>query len=354
MKDNLYDNKSYIETLKCSAETIFPWELLEGKKILVAGATGMIGKFFVDLIMYKNNVFESACDLTIFSRNETKARNVFSSDWFNSPHFRYICHDISSPVSTIPDDDYDYVLNFASNTHPIAYSEKPINTIWDNVVGTKNLLDLCSQKSNSRFILTSSVEIYGENRGDTELFDEKYLGYLDSNTLRAGYPESKRVCEALCQAYIKEKEQDAVIVRLPRVFGPTMGKDDSKAVSQFIKKAVNGEDIILKSSGSQYYSFLYVPDAVMGILTVMLKGICGRAYNIADTKCDGTLKNVAEFCAVEGNVGVVFELPDEKEKAGYSTATKARLDGREIKELGWNPKYSLEEGLQQTIKILKE
>jgi nucleoside-diphosphate-sugar epimerase len=197
------------------------------------------------------------------------------------------------------------------------------------------------------------VEIYGENKGDVEKFDENYMGYINSNTLRAGYPESKRCGEALCQAYIKEKGMDIVIPRLPRIYGPTMQEGDSKAVAQFIKKAVNGEDIVLKSDGSQYYSFLYVVDAVIGVLAVMLNGTKGEAYNIADESNDITLKDAASLLAETAGVKVVFEIPDAVEKAGYSTATKAILDAGKIQGLGWKPMYTMENGLRQTVLIMK-
>ena len=231
------------------------------------------------------------------------------------------------------------------------YSERPIETILSNVYGTKNLLDVCKEFENCRFVFPSSVEIYGENRGDTELFDEKYLGLLDSNSLRAGYSESKRLCESLCQAYIKEQNVDAVIPRLPRVFGPTMQESDSKAVAQFIKKAVAGENIVLKSEGKQFYSFLYVSDAVAGILAVMLLGKTGEAYNIATEECDGMLKYIADICANAAQVDVVFDLPDISEKMGYSIATKARLNGNKVKKIGWKNMYSLKEGIERTIAI---
>lgn len=350
---NLVDNLLYEEDLKQMADSDIPWEKLKGKRILIAGATGMIGKCLIDLIMYKNDKSDLNCRLTVFSRNGKTARKRFNPGYFEAPFFEYRCHDICEPWEASIGEEYDYIINMASNTHPVAYLEKPIDTIWANVMGTRNMLDLCTLNPATRFVLTSSVEIYGENRNDVEFFDEKYLGYIDSNTLRAGYPESKRLCEALCQAYIKEKGIEAAIVRLPRVFGPTMSEKDSKAVAQFIKKAVKGEKIVLKSEGLQHYSFLYVADAVMGVLTVMLKGTSGEAYNVADSSCDGLLKNAAEICADEGGTNVVFELPDEVEKAGYSTATKALLDGTKIKELGWNPNYTFEKGLRRTIKALK-
>ena len=120
--------------------------------------------------------------------------------------------------------------------------------------------------------------IYGENRGDTELFDESYCGYIDCNTLRAGYPESKRCGEALCQAYKKQKGVDVVVARLTRSFGPTLQLTDTKALTQFLKNGLNKENIVLKSAGTQYYSYTYAADAVTGLLTVLLQGESGAAY----------------------------------------------------------------------------
>lgn len=352
----LYEKRTYQENIKKVAGAQIAWDRLSGKKILIAGATGLIGRYLIDLIMYKNKNDRLGCAVTAASRNKSRAERIFPRRYFEQDGFRYFEHDVREPFGTDIDKlgKFDYVIHLASNTHPVAYAERPIETIAANVYGTKNLLDLCVDMGSVRFIFPSSVEIYGENRGDTELFKEDYVGYLDCNTLRAGYPESKRVCESLCQAYCKEKNVDIVIPRLPRVFGPTMAEDDSKAVAQFIREAVGGEDIILKSTGAQCYSFLYVADAVTGLIVTMLFGMQGEAYNVADQSCDMTLKEMAELCALEGNGNIRYECPDEVEKSGYSTATKARLDGGKIKALGWLPDFSIEEGICQTICILKE
>ena len=129
---------------------------------------------------------------------------------------------------------------------------------------------------------------------------------------------------------------------------------DSKAISQFIRKGLAGEDIVLKSEGNQYYSYTYVADAVSGLLTVLLKGRCGEAYNIADERSDIRLKDLAEYVAEVTGTRVVFELPDEMEKAGYSTAVTARLSGDKLKQLGWQAKYDMRSGIRQTLAILKD
>ena len=171
--------------------------------------------------------------------------------------------------------------------------------------------------------------------------------------MRAGYPESKRCGEALCQAYIKQKDMDIVIPRLTRSYGLTMLMSDTKAISQFIRKAINGEDIVLKSEGTQYYSYTYMADAVCGVLYVLLLGEKGEAYNIADGTSDITLRDLAQTIAETVGRKVVFEIPDAVESSGYSKATKARIDAKKLQSLGWNAIYNIENGVKRTVEILK-
>jgi len=132
-----------------------------------------------------------------------------------------------------------------------------------------------------------------------------------------------------------------------------MLRSDTKAISQFINKALNNEDIILKSEGKQLYSYSYMADAISGLLTVMLKGEKGQAYNIADKDSDITLKDLASLIASYAGKEVIFELPDSTEKAGYSTATKAILNSNKLQQLGWQAHYPMAEGLKRTLDILK-
>ena len=216
------------------------------------------------------------------------------------------------------------------------------------------MLTFAVEHNVARFVFASSNEIYGENRGDVELFKEDYCGYINCNTLRAGYPESKRCGEALCQAYIFQKGLDIIIARLTRSYGPTMIMSDTKAVSQFIKKGMSNEDIILKSDGTQFFSYTYMADAVSGLLWAQSSAACGEAYNIADVSGDIMLKDLAQIIANKIGKNVIFELPDVIEAAGYSKATKARLCGEKLKKLGWKSKYDIKTGIERTLDILKE
>ena len=346
----LYDNKLYREDAEKVCGLDLPWSILQDRTLLISGATGLIGSFLTDVLMYKNEEGLN-CKVYALCRNRAKAEERFSH-WAGKETLRIVSHDITVPLDESGVTDCDYLVHLASNTHPLQYATDPIGTIRTNLTGLFNILEFAGKCGARRTTFASSNEIYGENRGDTELFSEDYCGYIDCNTLRAGYPESKRCGEALCQAYISQKKTDIVIPRLTRSYGPTMLMSDSKAISQFIKKGLAGEDIVLKSAGNQNYSFTYMADAVSGLLYVLLKGSCGEAYNIADPSADITLKRLAGLIAEHCGKNVIFDIPDAVESAGYSKATKALLDGSKLRMLGWKPLYTIEGGVARTLDIL--
>lgn len=315
---------------------------LSGRVILITGGTGMIGKWMIDYLLANID-----CKIIVAGRSEQKFRQRFAPN----PSLSFLPWDPSHPTPLVPPSSskIDYIIHLASNTHPVAYASDPVSTIVMNVNATKELLDLAVAAHCRRFVYASSVEIYGQNRGDVEKFSEDYCGYINSNTLRAGYPESKRCGEALCQAYVKQHGLDVVIPRIARVYGPTLLSSDTKALSQFLRNALDGKDIVLKSEGKQYFSYLHVADAVSGILTVMLKGNSGEAYNIADAKSDITLRDLASLIARIAGVKVVYELPNVVESAGFSPAMLARLDASALHSLGWNVQYDVETGVAETI-----
>ena len=342
----------YQRDIEHVANLSLPWEQLKNTSFLISGASGLIGKFLIDVLMYQNKTKQLNCHIIAIGRNIDKAKTRFADYWGNAC-FTFISTDINS-TPTFNVVKIDYLLHAASNTHPVQYATDPIGTITTNLLGTYNLLNLAIKTHTKRFLFTSSVEIYGENRGDIDLFTEDYCGYINCNTLRAGYPESKRAGEALCQAFIKQHGLDIVIPRLSRKYGPTMQSTDSKAIAQFIKKALAGEDIVLKSQGTQFYSYSYVADAVAGLLYCLFYGKTGKAYNIADKQSNISLRDLAQILANIAHTKVVFEIPDAVETAGYSKATKAILDSTKLQALGWQADFPMEKGLQHTIKILKD
>lgn len=318
---------------------------LNHRTLLITGGTGMIGKWMIDRL--RN---DASCRIIVTGRSADKFRERFSA----ADNLTFLKWDVAHEHLPSVAGPVDYIIHLASNTHPVAYATDPVGTIVMNVSATKELLDLAVEKKCKRFVYASSVEIYGQNRGDVEKFKEDYCGYIDSNTLRAGYPESKRCGEALCQAYIKQYGIDMVIPRIARVYGPTLQRSDTKALSQFIFNALAGKDVVLKSEGKQHFSYLHVADAVSGILTVMLKGKSGVAYNIADEKSDVTLRELAELIAASCGRTVAFDIPSATESAGFSPVQTARMDSSLLKGLGWVPQYDIRSGIVDTMCALKE
>ncbi len=345
----LLEQALYRQDIESVAQLPLEWERLRNSTFLIAGAAGMVGSFLIDVLLSGRS--ELGIHVIALVRNQEKAWKRFASYKENS-NFSVLVADLNEGVPAF-EGKVDYVIHAASQTHPRAYATFPIQTLLTNILGTENLLECGLQHQMRRFLFLSSVEIYGENQGDTETFAEDYCGYLDCNTLRAGYPEGKRAGEALCQAYIHEKQADIVIPRLSRTYGPTMLPTDSKAISQFIQRGIAREDIVLKSKGTQLYSYSYVADAVSGMLYCLLYGQNGEAYNISDAASDLTLLELANIVAGLAGKKVRFELPDAIEQAGYSKATKAVLDSGKLQRLGWKAQFSMREGLKHTIEILR-
>ena len=348
----LMEHPLYLDSLKGLIARFPHWEAFRGKSFFLSGASGMIGSCLIDAIMLRNEQCAPSerCRVIGASRNGKAAAERFSH-WVGRGELRLLAHDIRLPLPELPEQP-DYWIHAASTTHPVAYASEPVNTIMANVLGAYRLLE--AQKQGNRFLLLSSVEIYGQNRGEQDYFDEAYCGYLDCNTLRADYPEAKRVSETLCQAFIRQNNADAVILRLPRCYGPAMRASDTKALSQFLKKAVDGEDIVLKSAGNQLYSYAHAADAAAGILWALAKGKTGAAYNLGDPGSDISLRGLAAIAAECAGRKVIFAPPDETERLGFSPAQKALMDGSRLKGLGWSPAYGIDAGIRETIQILRD
>lgn len=317
-------------------------ESLKGKTFLITGATGMVGMHLIDALM-------ALGDVRVYALGRSKERaSARLGEYYGSPLFTFVEQDV---CDGLPDAKVDYVIPLASNTHPLAYSQYPVETMLINIKGAEHALNL-AVRYDAMVLYPSTVEVYGNAIGE-DVFTEDYTGKLNLATSRACYTESKRSAEALCQSYIAERGARVKIVRLSRLFGPTMLMSDSKASSQFIKKAVAGEDIVLKSEGNQYFSYTYVTDAVIAMLHVLLHGENGVAYNISNEQCDVRLKEFASLCTNFNGKDVVFDLPSETERKGFSIAAKAILDNTLLKSIGWQPVYSMEEALHRTISILR-
>ena len=330
----------YKESIRETAKKIG----LRDTSILVTGATGLIGSCMIDVLITANNEFDAKIKIYALSRSREKLLERFGTNVVP------VVQDIMTPIDGSI--EYDYIVHGASNADPNSYAMEPVETILTNIIGNKNILDYCTRHKKTRMILTSTFEVYGELKNQ-DVYSERMSGIIDQTILRNGYPESKRCCELLLRSYVDEYGVNAVIARLPSVYGPTMIGSDSKAHAQFIRNALNKENIVLKSKGDQRRTYCYVVDAVSALFVILLKGYSGEIYNISNENSIASIAEVAKTCAEIAGTKVVFELPDEVEAKGFSRSKNCILDNKKLRALGWNGKYSLREGLEETLEYLR-
>ena len=187
-------------------------ETLHGKTILITGATGMVGTHLIDALMLLGDVKVYAV-----GRDKNRAMDRLGS-YYDSPLFTFVEQDVCNKFPS--DIKPDIIIPLASNTHPLAYSQYPVETMLINIKGAEHALNLAVE-TGATVLYPSTVEVYGNAIGE-DTFSEDYTGKLNLSTSRSCYTESKRSAEAMCQSFIAEKGTKVKIVRLSRLFGPTM------------------------------------------------------------------------------------------------------------------------------------
>lgn len=332
---------SYLEDIHKAACADLPWSELDDCNILVTGATGLIGSTLIEVLMShpgrKYKVYAAG-------RNRERAMRLFTG-FAENPDFVFLQYDVMEQLQS--DITFHYIIHAASNASPNFFVSSPVEVMMANIIGTKNLLDYGREHGMRRFLFVSSGEVYGE--GDGRVFTEDYSGYVNPVATRAAYPSSKRAAETLCVAYGSEYGLDTVIARPCHVFGPNFTESDNRVYAQFIRNVMRGEDIVLKSTGSQFRSWCYSVDCASALLYVLLKGETCSAYNIADEGSNVSILQLAEMIARIGNRQVVFDLPTDAEKAGYNQVTKSVFSTDRLKSLGWHTTESMSDNIEKTI-----
>ncbi|MBR2549722.1 MAG: NAD-dependent epimerase/dehydratase family protein [Clostridiales bacterium] len=313
-------------------------------RILITGASGLIGTCLVDVFQIANDMLDCSFEIYALGRNIDRLNSKFSA----SRDVHCVAQNIVEPVEI---EGLTHIIHTASNADPRSYALYPAETILTNVIGAKSVLDYCKNSKNTRVLFTSTFEVYGKL--DQDEYGEDDFGIIDNKQLRYCYSESKRTAEFLFRSYHDEYGVDCVIARLSSIYGPTMLDNDSKAHAQFLRNALNSENIVLKSEGKQKRTYCYVMDAVSGLLAVLFKGTSGEAYNIANDKSVATIAEVAQTIADIAGTKVIFDLPDGIESKGFSKPQNVVLKTDKLKSLGWSGKYTLLEGLTDTLAIMR-
>lgn len=337
------DEMSYIEDIRKAANVTLPWDRLRNKNILITGATGLIGATIVEVLMSRNvdyHVYASG-------RNEERIKNLFKAFW-GSKFFHFLKYDVTQSLCS--DIDFHYMICAASGANPTLYATDPVGVMRSNIFGVDNLLSYGIKHGLQKFVYISSGEIYGE--GDGRIFTEDYSGYVNCATVRACYPSSKRASETLCETYSAQYGVDISIARLSHVYGPRFTESDTRVYAQFIRNVLKGEDIVMKSAGTQFRSWCYSVDCASAILYIMLKGEKGEAYNVADTDSNISIRELGETVAKASGKKVILNIPNEIEARGYNVVTKSIFSTEKLELLGWRPLIHIKEGIKKTILFL--
>lgn len=335
---------SYYEDLERVAHSSLPWEKLDRKNILITGATGLIGSCIVEVLLSHPR---ATYNIYASGRNKSRFEKLFER-FASSGNLHFVEHEVSQPLDG--EVEYQYIIHAASGANPTVYATDPVGVMKSNLLGVINLMDYGANHGLEKFLYVSSGEVYGE--GDGRFFSEDYCGFVDYATVRACYPSAKRAAETLCVSYASQNGTDVSIVRPSHVYGPNFSESDNRVYAQFIRNMLSGEDIVMKSAGTQFRSWCYVVDCASAILHVLLKGEKGEAYNIADNESNISIKDLAEMIAKIGGRKVVIDLPSDIERIGFNTVSKSVFDTHKLENLGWKISGSMYDKMETTFKKL--
>ena len=328
------------------SDTNIPWEEFKNRTLLVTGATGLIGGALVRALSEANE--QHGLKLRIIACGRNKEKNMSTSVEYDT---EFIFGDIRNSESFLNiSGNIDYIFHCAAITKSADMVSTPVDLMTTSVYGTHNMLELARVKSCRSFVYLSSMEVYGQGLdGDT---DETKIGCIDLSNPRSSYPESKRFCEMLCISYVTQYNLPVKTVRLAQTFGAGTSKDDMRVFAQFARSAMNAENIILHTEGMSRGNYCYISDSVRGLLTVLLKGKNGEAYNIANPAASATIREMAELVAKEiggKQTEVVVDIPENIKKLGYATAAEFTLNVDKLMALGWQPQFGLGEMYRRLI-----
>ena len=321
--------------------------LCDGNTVFVTGATGLIGSLLVKALV--------CCDRKItvvaLARSMEKARAAFGS-LLESEKLKICLGDVNQPLQV--DGPVDYIIHGASPTSSKYFVEKPVETIFTALNGTRNILELAKEKQVKKAVYLSSLEVYGVPE-QKQYITEQDFGSIDPMQVRSSYSEGKRMAECVCASYAKEYGVPVVVARLCQTFGAGVSYDDGRVFAQFARCAIEGRDIVLHTQGNTVRTYCYTTDAITALLTLMLKGVPGEAYNVTNMQTAISIREMAELvCSIvpEKNIQVRIEIPENVASFGYNPEMIIRLDSGKLQALGWQSTVDLKEMFTNLIKSM--
>ncbi len=262
--------------------------------------------------------------------------------WHGHPSFELIRHDVTEPIRL----EVDRIWHLACPASPVHYQSNPIKTAKTSFLGTHNMLGL-ARRVGARLLLASTSEVYGDPEVHPQ--PESYRGCVNTIGIRSCYDEGKRIAETLCFDYHRVHGTEIRVMRIFNTYGPRMLPDDGRVVSNFIVQALQGQPLTLYGDGSQTRSFCYVDDLIEGMIRLM-NGDHTGPINIGNPG-EFTIRQLAE--RVRDRIQPGLELTTQPLPQDDPLQRQPVIDlARDL--LGWEPKVTLEQGLEPTIAYFRE
>lgn len=329
------------------------WEKFRGRTVLVTGATGLVGGILARALALANVRRRLGLKVLALVRSPQKARDVLGE--YLEANLELVVGDIMSlPEIGQP---VDYIVHGAGVTASKDFVDHPAETIWTALSGTRNLLELAREKQVRSMVYLSSMEAYGVVDPEHYIVKETDYGYIDPLQTRSSYPESKRMAEGLCGAYAHEYQVPVKTARLAQTFGAGISRSENRVFAQFARSIMTGQDIVLHTDGSKAHCYCYTTDAVLGLLTVLLEGKNGEAYNISNEATFGTIREMAEMLIAahpESGSKLVFDIPADADKFGYAPTSRMLVNAEKLRGLGWEPRVALPEMFERLMGSMRE
>lgn len=325
------------------------WEKLNGKKVLITGAGGMLGRYSTYALMALNERDGFDVDIYGLVRNKAKLPEEIRDS------ITVIEQSVTEPIKT--DVKFDYIMHMASPASPLIMREDPVGTVAANTLGAWYTLDLAKRSGAEGYLFISSREIYGQPYEGQKVFTESDYGFVDPLDPRSCYPEGKKAAETMCASYREQYGLNTKIARLAHTFGPGMSIDDGRVQADFLRDVVNNRDIVLKSEGLAVRTYSYVADAVAALFYILLSSPDDEmVYNISSEDDTVSIKELAEAMVnafPERGLKLVFDIPEKKGNDGTAPFTLGILSSDKIKGIGWNPFTGLDQGIKRTVRFLE-
>lgn len=320
----------------------------EGKRILITGGRGFLGRYFTDVLLRMNRDLEAsgrrACEVVALDNMITAG--AAGEGVTVGRELAFVRHDIIKPF--YPERKVDFIIHAAGIASPYYYRKYPLETLEVATTGLKNVLELARENPSSRLCFFSSSEIYGDPDQKHVPTAESYRGNVSCLGPRACYDESKRLGETLVRIYHEQHGVKGTIIRPFNVYGPGMQKTDYRVLPNFGSRIMEDKPLQIYGTGDQTRTFCYVTDAIRGFLRVLAFGVPGEPYNVGNPSPEISMRDLAlRIGSVLGrqvNFDIV-EYPDsypaDEPNRRCPDITKART------QVGFEPTVGLDDGLRR-------